>query len=129
MTLAKVESATRGIETGIRMLEFLAGWTDPETLPRPRAAALHEIATALAVPEPTVHRVLNGLVGGGWVEKAGGEFRLTFKVALIGVGIHQALKRQVESCSAMIGVLDQAAGPVAAPGSLPVAAETSTRGR
>jgi len=97
---------SRGIETGIRVLEFLAGWTDAETLPRPRAAPLHEIASALAVPEPTVYRVLSGLVRGGWVEKAGSEYHLTFRLSLIGVGIHEGLRRQVESGAAMVQVLD-----------------------
>jgi len=98
---------TRGIETGIRMLEFLAGWTDPETLPRPRAAALHEIATALGIPEPTGYRILKGLVCGGWVEKTGLEYRLAFRLALVGVGIHEALRRQAESCAAMVRILDE----------------------
>jgi len=104
---------TRGIETGIRMLEFLAGWTDPETLPRPRAAALHEIATALHIPEPTGYRILRGLVCGGWVEKTGLEYRLAFRLGLIGVGVHEALRRQAESCKAMVQTLDQVKATIA----------------
>lgn len=98
---------TRGIETGLRILEFLAGWTDVVALPRPRTAALQEIASALTIPEPTAYRLVTGLVRGGWVEKMGGEYRLAFKVGLIGVGIHEALRRQAESCRAMVQALDQ----------------------
>ena len=100
--------ASRGIETGLRILEHLAGWTDAEMLPRPRTAALHEIATALEIPEPTAYRILNGLVRGGWIEKAGSEYHLAFKVALIGVGIHDGLRRQAESIAGMVQVLDRA---------------------
>ena len=105
---APASLATRGIETGIRLLEFLAGWSDERTTPRPRAATLHEIATALAMPEPSAHRILNGLVRAGWVEKAGLEYRLSFRLGLIGVGIHEALRRQAESLSGMVQVLDRA---------------------
>ena len=99
---------SRGIETGIRLLEFLAGWRDEASLPRPRTAALHEIASALAIPEPTAYRILNGLVRGGWVEKAGLEYRLAFRLALVGVGIHEAVRRQEESLKGMVQILDRA---------------------
>jgi len=96
----------RGVETGLRILDFLAGWTDLATLPRPRTAALHDIASDLAIPEPTAYRMLAAMTRAGWVEKVGGEYRLTFKLGLIGVRIHEALRRQVESCSGMVCVLD-----------------------
>ena len=97
---------SRGVETGLRILELLAGWKDPSILPRPAPAELHEIAAALAIPEPTAHRILQALLRGGWLEKAGSEYSLSFRVGLIGVGIHEALRRQVETCAGMVRVLD-----------------------
>jgi DNA-binding IclR family transcriptional regulator len=99
--------ASRGVETGLRILELLGGWEGPATLPRPAPAELHDIAAALAVPEPTAHRILQALLRAGWVEKVGSEYRLAFKVGLIGVGIHEVLRRQAESCMAMIEAMDQ----------------------
>ena len=111
-----IARATRGVETGLRILELLGGWEGPATLPRPAPAELHDIAAALAVPEPTAHRILEALLRAGWVEKAGSEFHLAFKVGLIGVGIHEALRRQAESCTAMVGKLDAAKAEAGAPG-------------
>jgi len=98
---------SRGVEIALRIMDLLAGWTDPGTLARPSPLSLHAIASALAIPEPTAFRIVGALVRGGWLEKVGNEFRLAFKVGLIGVGIHEALRRQAETCGMMIGSLDQ----------------------
>ena len=97
------------MEIALRILDLLAGWTDPSTLARPSPLSLHAIASALAIPEPTAFRIVGALVRGGWIEKVGNEFRLAFKVGLIGVGIHEALKRQAGTCNAMIRALDEVA--------------------
>jgi DNA-binding IclR family transcriptional regulator len=98
---------SRGVEIALQVLDLLAGWTDPATLARPSPLSLHAMASALAIPEPTAHRIVAGLVSGGWVEKVGGQFRLAFKVGLIGVGIHEGLRRQRETCDAMLRTLDR----------------------
>lgn len=104
------------MEIGLRILDLLAGWTGPGTTPRPGPLSLHAIASALAIPVPTAHRIVGALVRAGWVEKAGSEFRLAFKAGLIGIGIHEALRRQLETCEAMIEALDQVRASVG-PGS------------
>jgi len=95
------------VEIALQILDLLAGWTGPGAIPRPGAMSLHAIASALAIPEPTAFRIVGALVRGGWIEKVGNEFRPAFKVGLIGVGIHEALRRQAETCEAMIETLDQ----------------------
>ena len=92
----------RGTARVLQVLDHLAGWTDAVTLPMPRTATLHDIASALAIPQPTAFRILQALVDGGWVEKAGGEFQLAFKCGFIGVGIHESLKRQAESLASSV---------------------------
>jgi len=98
---------SRGVEIALRILDLLAGWTGPGAIPRPGPMSLHAIASALAIPEPTAFRIVGALVRSGWIEKVGNEFRLAFKVGLIGVGIHEALRRQAERCQGMIESLDQ----------------------
>ena len=107
---------SRGVEIALRILDLLAGWTDPGTLARPSPLSLHAIASALAIPEPTAFRIVGALVRSGWIEKVGNEFRLAFKVGLIGVGIHEALRRQAETCGMMIGSLDQVRSSVSSAG-------------
>lgn len=50
---------------------------------------------------------VQALLRGGWVEKAGNEYRLAFKVCFIGAGIHEALRRQAKTCAAAVQILDQ----------------------
>ncbi len=111
---ASSSRGSRGVEISLRILDLLAGWTDPSTLARPSPLSLHAISSALATPEPTCHRILAALVRGGWVDKVESEFRLAFKVGLIGVGIHEALRRQAESCGNMIEALDRVGASVRA---------------
>jgi DNA-binding IclR family transcriptional regulator len=69
---------------------------------RRRAIAVAEVADALAMPLPTAHRIVAGLLDSGWLERSPGSKRLVvgprlvelcFKVsaATFGDGVHNAL--------------------------------------
>jgi len=98
---------SRGVEIALQILDLLAGWTGPGAIPRPGPMSLHAISSSLAIPEPTAFRIIGALVRSGWIEKVGNEFRLSFRVAIIGAGLYEALHRQAESCTEMIASLDQ----------------------
>jgi hypothetical protein len=98
-------AGTQALRTALRILEVLAGWTGPEALPRPAAGTLGGIAGRLAVPEASAFRALEALTETGWVERVGTEYRLAFKVGVIGVGVHTALQHQAETLQGMLGHL------------------------
>lgn len=100
---------TKALEAALKILEFLGGWRGVDVLPMPTSAPLKTIAAGCGIPEPTSHRTLAALVKAGWLERSGVEYRLAFKVGLLGLGMHAGLKAQAEHLAGAISRLDTVA--------------------
>ncbi len=99
---------TQALNIALRILEVLGGWAGPAALPRPASRTLVEIVAQLDIPEASAHKALQVLTETGWVDRVGTEYRLALKVGLVGVGIHEALKRQAETLKGTLGQLEAA---------------------